>query len=146
MASKISVIIVAFFLLTACQGYIVPKYDPLLYPKSYKFYDLSLFWRTAQNDKVVSIDGFVKNTRYAYIRDLELTATLLDEGGKKISEHTSFLLPITMSMDEYAPFSFSLPVTPGSKPEKIKFYYRYFLAERGYGMSPYFYSFTVDLY
>jgi hypothetical protein len=136
----------AIFLLTACHGYTPPHYEPALYPHTYKHYDLTLFWKTEKKDNAYNITGFVKNTRYPYVKDLELTASLRDEGDKSLAEATFFFFPNLLPMDELAPFTLDLPVKPGNRPIKIKFFYRYRLAERDYDTSPYFYSFETELY
>jgi hypothetical protein len=134
-----------FFLIPACRGYIPPRYDPALYPHTYKHYDLTLFWKADHVEGVYAIAGFIKNTRYAYIRDLELSASLLDERGKGLAKAHFFFIPTLLPMDELAPFDLSLSVKPGDRPAKIRFFYRYHLAEGDYGDIPYFYSFETDI-
>lgn len=145
MKLRIITLAIAMCLLGACTGYTPQRYDPALYPRSYRFYDLALFWRIDRDATRITIPGFVRNTRYAYIKDLELSATLLDEKGKAIGEATMFFFPRLLAMDELAPFTLNIPLKSGAQPAKLKFFYRYRLAERGYGGSPYFYSFETEI-
>ncbi len=145
MAMRIIGAAVVLVLFTACHGYTPPRYDPALYPRTSKFYDLTWFWKTEKGAGAYAIEGFAKNTRYGYIRDLELTAALLDGEGKRLSETRFFFFPGPMAMDDMEPFTLSLPFKPGEKPAKIRFTYQYRLVEQEYG-SPYFYSFETELY
>ena len=67
------------------------------YPNRVSYYDLTVSWKVTRSAGKVTIIGAVANTSYYYIRDLELTATLLDAGGKKVGEETSFVIPSQLS-------------------------------------------------
>ncbi len=139
------VLAVVFAVLTGCSSYIPPKFDPALYPHAHAFYDLTLYWNVQNEGMGVVIPGFVKNTRFAYIRDLELTATLFDDSGKKLNEATFLFFPRLIEMDEYIPFTLNIALPNGQKPAKIRFFYRYRLPERDYGDTPYSYTFEEKL-
>lgn len=136
---------VIFSVMTGCATYTPPKFDPALYPHAHRSYDLTLFWNVTRAGSVVTIPGFVKDTRFAYIRDLELTATLFDSGGKKVTEATFLFFPRQISMDELVPFTLNIALSAGQNPAKIRFFYRYRLPERDYGDTPYFYTFEEEL-
>jgi hypothetical protein len=97
------------FLLTACHGYSSPRFDPALYPRTHPFYELTYFWKVVKTDSAITIQGFAKNIRFAYVEELELTATLLDDSGKSLSEATFFFFPNQIPMDGMEPFTLNLP-------------------------------------
>lgn len=144
LKSKIA-LAVLFAVLTGCSSYTLPKFDPVLYPRVHSAYDLTLYWNVRNEGSGVAIPGFIKNTRFAYIRDLELTATLFDDGGKKLNEATFIFFPRQIEMDEPIPFTLNIGLTNGQKPAKIRFFYRYRLPERDYGDTPYSYTFEEEL-
>lgn len=116
-----------------------------LFPNRVSYYDLTVSWKVTRSEGKAAIDGTVVNTSYYYLRDLELTATLLDTGGKEIGEKTFFVIPGQLSLDETAPFSLTIPLIPGRVAEKIRFYYRYRLAEEGPFGTPRFQEFEAPL-
>jgi len=132
--------------LAGCQTYLQSTLDPQKYSQHYKFYDLEFFWKNDHTPDSYSIEGLVQNNRYANVRDLELSATLLQKDGKELATSTFYFFPNLLSIDEKAPFTLVLPIKQGQQPAKLKFFYRYRLAEHGYEQSPYFYSFIIDLY
>lgn len=145
MNKLISIILPILILATACANGMPSRQANVRYPHSYAFYDLALSWETKRNDTSVTIEGIVKNISYYYLRDLEISATLLDSKGKSISKETFFVIPSLLSLDQTESFRFHLPVKPGLHPEKLRIFYRYRLAEEGLRGSPHFYSFEVPL-
>lgn len=116
-----------------------------VYPRSYAFYDLKVSWETARDAGGITVNGTVKNTSFYYLRDLELTAGPMDAGGKVLAEETFFFFPNLLSLDETAPFTIRVPLKEGESPVRIRFIYRYRLAEEGKHGSPRFHSFEGAL-
>jgi hypothetical protein len=139
------VLLTAWLLLAACHGHTTPSFDPALYPRSHPFYDLTFFWRTDRSADTVTVAGFARNTRFAYVKNLEVTATLLDGEGKKLSEKTFFFFPNLLPMDDLAPFSLDLPLKPGEQPVKIRFLYRYRPVEGKRDKTTAFNTFEADI-
>src|ERR671931_639497 len=140
MTGKNLVAALTFLMMTGCSGYAPPRYDPTLYPHSHRFYDLTLFWNVTREGTTVTIPGFVKNTRFAYVKDLELTGTLLDEEGSKLGEATYYFFPRLIEMDEVVPFTLKMVLKEERQAAKVRFFYRYRLPAKDYGDSPYSYS------
>ena len=144
---KYSVLVsLAFLLLSSCAGYVPPRYDPALYPHCYRGYDLALAWKTRREGANLTVEGFIRNNRNAYLQGLDLTVTLLDEKGKKLSKADFLFIPDPIQLDEIKPFDVKLRIPPEAVPKRLKFRYSYRLYGEGrsYGI-PYFYDFEVDL-
>lgn len=119
--------------------------QPQSYPNMVSYYDLAISWGITR-DGGVTINGAVNNRSYYYLRDLELTATLLGPGGTPLGEKTFFFFPNQLALDETAPFTLAVPLKEGPVPEKIRFLYRYRLAEeQEKRATPRFQSFEVPL-
>jgi hypothetical protein len=143
MPRKIAVLTAMLFILTACHGYVPPRYDPALYLHSYEAYDLTYNWKVEKKEDSITIAGFAQSTRLPYINNLELTLSLLDESGKTVSQASYFLIPPLLT-EEKQPFTVTLPLKPGTKPVTIKFFYEYHVVEKDYG-ERYTYHFETPL-
>src|SRR6266568_575501 len=129
----------------ACTGYVMPRYTPQEYPTSYRSYDLTLFWKSTRQPGSLTIEGFVRNTRYAYLQDLELSATLLDATGRELGRK-GFLFPQTrIAVDDTLPFDLTISLKQGDEPKRVRFFYKYRVAEHDYDSTPYVYDFEADL-
>lgn len=127
----------------ATPALMAPKHQN--YPNMVSYYDLAISWDITR-DGGITINGAVNNRSYYYLRDLELTATLLGPGGTSLGEKTFFFFPNQLSLDETAPFTLAIPLKEGAAPEKIRFLYRYRHAEeQEKRATPYFQSFEVPL-
>jgi hypothetical protein len=87
----------------------------------------------------------VKNTRYAYLRNLELTVSVLSGEGTSIGEGTFLFFPNQVGIDETVPFELNIPFKSSEKPVALKFIYRYRLAERSMGDTLYSHIFEVKI-
>lgn len=132
-----------FFLVTGCATGDRSMMTTHTYPHSHSFYDLRVSWETTGARGSVTIDGTLKNQSYYYLSDPEITATLLDANGNIIGEGTFLFFPHQFSLDEIAPFTIRIPVKEGEVPKRIRFTYRYRLAEEGMSGSPRFNSFEA---
>ena len=132
-------------LLASCHGYRPPQFDPALYPRTYQQFDLTLNWRVERSATAYTIEGFARNTRFTSMHGLEITGTLLDESGRKLSDATFFFFPRQLDMDDTAPFTLSLPLAAGVTPAKLRLFYRY-RAGKGSDSdkTPWFQSFEVE--
>jgi hypothetical protein len=143
MSGKIAVLTAMLFILTSCHGYVPPRFDPALYPYSYEAYDLTYSWNVEKKEASITITGFAQSTRLPYIKNLELTLSLLDESGKTLGQVSYFFIPPQLT-EEKQPFTVTLPVKPGTKPAKIKFFYEYHLVDKEYD-NRYTYHFETPL-
>lgn len=115
------------------------------YPNSHRSFDMQFAWQTTREDTTVTISGTMTNQSYYYITEPELTAAILDREGKIIAQGTFIFFPHQMALDEAAPFAIRIPFIGGQTPHRIKFTYRYRLAEEGRSGAPRFHSFDANL-
>ncbi|RNC67512.1 MAG: hypothetical protein ED859_14310 [Desulfuromonadales bacterium] len=141
-AARVVLVTLMAILLAGCTGADSSTVRNRPLPRSYAFYDLKISWETTRDPQGVTITGTVRNQSYYYIRDLELTASLLDANGTPFAEETFFFLPNLFALDETAPFTIRFPVGEDKQPDTIRFFYRYRLAEEGQHGTPRFHSFT----
>ncbi|CAG0995928.1 hypothetical protein [Geobacter sp.] len=134
---------ILFALMTGCAAAERSTIPDRTYHNSYSFYDLMISWETTSDNGGVTISGTMKNQSYYYLSDPELTAALLNVDGKIFAEGTFFFFPHQLALDEIAPFTIRIPVKEGQLPYRIRFTYRYRLAEEGWFGSPRFHSFET---
>ena len=133
------------FWLAGCAAYGPPRVEPARYPYSHTGYDLALFWNLKRTESVITLEGMVQNNSYAYLHDLEVTATILDGPARKLGEDTFLFFPRQIDIDEIVPFTLRLPLPAGTKPATLRFFYRYRVSDRDAGPSPFMHSFEVEL-
>ena len=112
-----------------------PPYAPHYFRKNI---DVEVAWQAERTGQEIRLSGTVTNFRYAYMRDLELTARLLDEKGGVLARETLTDFPTYIPSGKSAPFQMKLRLPDGTAPARLRFSYTYFLAEeppaaRGYG-------------
>ena len=115
------------------------------YPHSHRAYDLAIDWKTSKQGAALTIAGTATNVRFAQMKGLELTATLLDGSDKVLAEKTFLFIPQLIRMDESAPFTITLPYQAGTVPAKLRFFYRYRYGEERHEGILDFHSFEVEL-
>ena len=142
---KMSSLGVALFLLSCCHAYVPAQSIPGNCPFSHKAYDLSFCWKIDRSADRLTVAGYATNTRFAFIEELEVWATLLDETDKALGEATAFVIPLQIPMDDTEAFSLAIPLRAEVKPAKIRFFYRYHLTRVDDGKSPQVNSFETDL-
>ena len=120
-----------FVLVTGCAAAEQSTITNRTYRNSLSFYDLTISWETARDTTGVTISGTMKNQSYYYLRDPELTAVLVGVDGEIFAEGTFFFFPHQLTLDEIAPFTIRIPVKEGHVLNRIRFTYRYRLAEEG---------------
>lgn len=138
--------------LTACAAPVKElDANPPFSPHRYRYYDVEILWKSERTDDLIRIEGTVNNLRYYFLRDLELTAGLLDEQGEVLTRETYATFPTFIRTHETVPFRLELRVKPGQSPRRVKFSYTYLLADtyESYGYPrddvPHFNSFESDL-
>ena len=93
-------------------------------PGQYSNFDVKIGWEVKKTGEQVLVEGVVKNTRYAYMEDLEIWITPLDISGKALAPSASYFNPGTLRLDDYDQFSVKLPPTK-APIAKLEFTYRY---------------------
>jgi hypothetical protein len=144
MLNRILPLLLGIAILAGCTGYIPPRYDPVIYPNSYKNYDMALFWKVRATSERVDMGGFARNLRYARLRDLELTVTVMDRNNVSLASSTFLFIPKVIEMEATEPFSLSIPLQGGT-PARLRFQYYYHFLDTEYGDHPYFYTFDAVL-
>jgi hypothetical protein len=150
-----SIIIILLLLATvACSAYRTEFDDnPPYAPHFYRKFDVEIAWQAARTGRDIRLSGTVTNRRYAYMRDLELTAWLLDEKGDVLAEETFTDFPTYIPSGKAAPFNVKLRLPDGEGPARLRFRYNYWLAEEppafrgyaGYEEIPHFGNFYAPL-
>lgn len=130
--------------MTGCATTEQTAIPDMSYPNSHTTYDMQFAWKSAMGQAYITISGTMKNQSYYYITEPELTAALLDRDGKIIAQGTFIFFPHQMALDETAPFVVRIPLTEGQIPDRIRFTYRYRLAEEGRSGAPRFHSFDAN--
>lgn len=77
------------------------------FPYRHGAFDFIVVWNSTPADKGIVIEGRLKNVRYAYVDDLELTVALR-RGDKSLAKETVFLTPQPVRNGEARPFSLKL--------------------------------------
>jgi starvation-inducible outer membrane lipoprotein len=124
--------------------------NPPFAPHHFRYYDLEVAWQSEQTGQGIRLTGTVTNHRSYYLRDLELTARLVDSHGKVLSRETFSDFPVYLSTGKTEPFRLEIRVPSGTAPERVRFTYVYWLTEeppafRGYDDVPYFGNFDSPL-
>lgn len=149
---SISALLLILSYLVACAGPMKElDANPPYSPHQYRYYDLELDWKSERTDDLVRIEGKLSNLRYYFLRDLELTASLLDEKGKVVARESVTAFPTYLRTNETVPFRLELRLKPGQALRRIRFSYTYQLADtyqsNGYRRDdvPHFNSFESEL-
>jgi hypothetical protein len=116
-------------LLAGCSGYRPPVYSPAEYPASYRAYDLTLYWKTVPGAGSLTIAGFVRNGWPSAKLDMELTATLLAADSRELGQGTFLFFPHRIDIDETVPFEITIPLKTADVPARLRYLYRYRVAE-----------------
>lgn len=139
MRARTIITILLLLATAACSSY-RKEFDanPPFAPHYFQKLDVKLTWQSERNGQEILLSGTVTNLRYAFLRDLELTARLLDEKGRVLARETVADFATYIPSGEAAPFSMNLRFPAGTVPARLRFNYTYGLAEeppafRGYG-------------
>lgn len=103
--------------------------NPSFSPHHYRYYDLDLTWKSERTDDLISIEGMASNLRYYFMRDLELTVSLLDQKGEVLAKESYTSFPTFIRTGEAAPFRLQLRLKPGEAPMRVRFSYTYLLTD-----------------
>lgn len=130
MIRKIIPVAVLLLLVAACA---TPRKEldtnPPFSSHRYRYYDLEILWKSARTNNIVSIEGQVKNLRSYYLRNLELTASLLDEKGEVLARETFASFPHLLDIAGTETFRMELRLKAGEEPKRLRFSYTYRLAD-----------------
>lgn len=143
---KLAAAAVYALMATACAYSPSPRFEPSLYPHVHQAFDLTFFWRADRTPDTLTLSGFLKNRIHFKIRDVEVSAVLLNPAGEKMGkEVVSFVLE-DVAMDDYAYFTLPLSLDAAGNPANARIYYRYNLVERESGVLPQYHSFDIPLH
>lgn len=146
-------IFAALFLLTttACTMYRKElDTNPAFAPHHFRYFDLAVDWRAERTAEGVRLSGTVTNRRDYYLRFLELTARLLDQGGTIVARGSFSDFPTYLPPGKSEPFQLVVPLPAGTTAARVHFTYVYWLVEappafRGESDKPEFGSFVSPL-
>jgi hypothetical protein len=109
-------------------------------PLRYAQFDLTLAWQVTVTGRETSVDGVVKNLRYAHMDGVEIWITAVDAEGATLARGNCFVIPHLLRQDDLAAFAVRLPV-PLSPGTLLKFGYKYRGTDGGEGGTSWMQSF-----
>lgn len=154
MKVRLSIVILLMLVTAACSAY-RREFDtnPPFGSHFYRSFDVEVAWQTEQTGSNLLLSGTVANRRYAYLRDLELTAKVLDEKGNTLFKEVVDNFPTYIPPGKSASFRMQLKLPEGTIPARLHVNYIYFLREQtpvfrgdeGLDDTPHFGSFDAPL-
>ena len=93
-------------------------------PKHYSHFDVKMGWAVASRDNATTIDGIIKNIRYASMNGIEIWVAILDANGKVSARSVDYVIPNRVARDDVAQFAIKLPVAAPAG-SKLLFTYKY---------------------
>ncbi len=143
---KRMVFALAMMVVACCAGCAGNNYQavrPADYPSTHRMFDLTFGWKRIVAEGGVTIDGYVRNTRYYLITDMDMIVQLVDDKGRERARESFSFIPDRLPMDGYSRFSVSLRAMP--QPGDIfRFMYRYAAQEGGTESLEWRHSFEVS--
>lgn len=94
------------------------------YPATQRMFDVTMGWKTNVTERGMTVDGYVRNTRYYIISDMDMIVSLMDESGREKARDTFNFIPRDLQMDNSSGFSVVLGAHPRAG-DMIRFQYRY---------------------
>ncbi len=154
MTARIIVTMLLAMATAACSTYRM-EFDanPSYAPHYFRRFDLEIAWQAERAGQDVRLSGTVTNRRYAYLRDLELTARVLDEKGRVLVKESLADFPTYIPSGKGEPFRLTFHLPAGTTPARLRFNYTYWLTEEppaftgygGYDDIPHFRKFDAPL-
>ena len=159
MRARIIVAVLIAMATAACSTHRIefdanPSYAPHYFRKS----DLEVAWQAERTGQDIHLSGTVTNRRYGYLRDLELTARVLDEKGRVLAKESFADFPSYIPSGKGEPFHLAFHLPAGTSPTRLRFNYTYWLTEEppafmgyggysddGYDDTPHFGNFDAPL-
>ncbi|HZZ84039.1 MAG TPA: hypothetical protein VFE30_05840 [Anaeromyxobacteraceae bacterium] len=147
MAARFLIAALVLSTITGCAHYRKELDDhPPFSEHSFRYHDVEVHWRAQDLGETLRISGTISNLRSFFLQDLELTARLVDSRGKVFARGTASDFPSYVSPSTTEPFELAISTPVGTKTERIRFSYFYWLAEgapelRGHADVPHFGSF-----
>ena len=93
-------------------------------PQHYSQFDVKIGWAVTGGNSATTINGIIKNVRYAMMDDIEIWVSLLDAKGNQLARSVDYVIPNRLDRDDVAPFTINLP-TAAPKNAKLIFTYKY---------------------
>ncbi|SNB45973.1 FxLYD domain-containing protein [Geobacter sp. DSM 9736] len=139
------VVLLALFI-TGCSGYRSADTPGAPSPGYYTTRDLELVWRTEMTEDRLAVQGFARDKLYSDLKELSITATLLDASGKRLGTETYTSFPAKLAPNQTNPFTLSFPLRAKTeRPSRIQFFVSYHIVEGKLSDTPAFHSFEADI-
>jgi hypothetical protein len=137
-------VLAALFLVpTGCASLHTQQQKPLTaFPFHHNSFDFRTAWCTAPSPQGLAVQGVLKNIRYPYVDDLEITVFLESKSNRIIADTTVFLAGV-ISKDEYHDFNVNLKNAYPASGNLLKFRIKY-RAHDGNSIFSWVSDFTVD--
>jgi hypothetical protein len=133
MVRLVALLVTLTALLSSCSTYPDTSRERFAsLPQHYSQFDLKLAWEVRDLGGSTVVDGIVRNTRYAYMYDLEIWVAVLDNVGRVVARSVDYIVPQQLNEGYAAPFSVKLPI-PAPPGTRLRFTYMYRGNEGGDG-------------
>jgi hypothetical protein len=131
--------------LAGCAAWNAERPNPVAgLPYHHSDFDLKVAWKTSLTDEGLVVEGLIKNVRYAYMRDLDVTVALLDREKRVLAEHGELLVPVSLYIDYDQPFSVVLRDARPAPGDLLRFRITYRAVEGADSIFNWLSIFTVD--
>jgi len=140
-------LMLAFLLIvTACTAHDIEthRYPAEGFPFRHSDFDFKVAWKVTKLNNVVKIDGILKNTRYAFIDNLDVTIYLMGLDGKIRARTASIPTQQQSHRNDVIPFSASLKNISLHQEDTLLFLIHYLGDDGGHDTVDWHSSFAVD--
>jgi hypothetical protein len=104
-----------------CASTQTAKYQPFTgYPFRHNGFDVKQAWKTTPTPRGLAVEGVLKNVRYPYMEDVELTVSLVRDRSKVIAQD-SFFVRGTLGNDQYCNFATLLKEVTVAAGDQLRF-------------------------
>jgi hypothetical protein len=122
---KLFVLIIAVAVLTgfmSVSNELKAKMEQM--PRHYSQFDAKIGWAVTSGNTGTTINGIIKNVRYARMENIEVWVSLFDANGKLLARSVDYVIPTRLVRDDLAPFTILLS-SAAPTDGKLIFTYKY---------------------
>jgi hypothetical protein len=113
-------------------------------PQHYSQFDMALAWEIKPAELKTTVEGVVKNLRYAQMDSIDIWVAVVDAAGKAGEGSVCYIIPHQIKQDEVAQFSLELPVLVAAGT-LLQFTYKYQGSDGGEGGVNWMQSFETSV-
>lgn len=111
-----------FVAICACSMQHAVVQNPVAdYPYRHYNFDYKVAWKTVATDKGILVEGVLKDVRFYFLENIDLTVRLLDKDDRVKAVAIDYPFPMPMEMNQSRPFSILLEKSSMVKGDKLQF-------------------------